>query len=208
MRNRRELLCCLGIAATLLLLGASAWRTAAEKQAFCAGNLQKLYRLTLAYEADHGELPPVIMPQKPRWKFWSNCLRPYTDDKRAFACPADPRQEYLFEDENPLFQPTAQSAISYGMNYFLTSGEAQRAVGKPAKLENLSRPGATVFLADSKGPYLLPPRFWEHERDFRHDKAANFLFADGRVRLLKQQDFGRTGPDGKFETEMRFWRWN
>ena len=125
MKNIRELVLILLSAGILMLVMGSAGESA--KRTRCMGNLKKLYGMTLSYENDHGGLPPVTIPAKPLWKFWSHCLRPYSTDKLDFCCPADKRNEYMFKPESPLFCPVVQSAASYGMNYFLTARSAGRA---------------------------------------------------------------------------------
>ena len=110
MKNIRELVLILLSAGILMLVMGSAGESA--KRTRCMGNLKKLYGMTLSYENDHGGLPPVTIPAKPLWKFWSHCLRPYSTDKLDFCCPADKRNEYMFKPESPLFCPVVQSAAS------------------------------------------------------------------------------------------------
>ena len=207
MRNRLELFLVLAVA--LLLTGMTgAVRTAAGKNAFCAGNLKKLNAYAWQYQNDHGVLPPVSVPTKPLWKFWSHYLRRYSSDKFDFICPADPRAAFMFEKKrSPLYSPREFRSACYGMNYFLTAGAARKKK-KTARLDNLSRPAYTVFLGDSKGPYMLPPRFWTYEKAFRHgEEQAFFLYADGHVKLQKQTDFGRFEGE-KFITDFTKWHWN
>ena len=73
----------------------------------------------------------------------------------------------------------------------------------------LSRPKETVLFADSKGPYLMPERFWTYEKAMRHDNEtrANFIYADGSVRLQPQTDFGVFKEDGTFVTDFTKWHW-
>lgn len=207
MKNIRELVLILLSAGILMLVMGSAGESA--KRTRCMGSLKKLYGMTLSYENDHGGLPPVTIPAKPLWKFWSHCLRPYSTDKLDFCCPADKRNEYMFKPESPLFCPVVQSAASYGMNYFLTARSAGRAGAPEPRLRFLKNPAGVVLFGDSRGPYMLPPRFWQHEKDFRHEnERANFVFADGHVEFLRQNDFGTTAPDGSFVTDFSKWHWN
>ena len=207
MRNWKELLLvlCTGIA---LFLTVGALDPLEHKKAYCAANLKKLYIYADQYQSDHGALPPVTIPMKPLWKFWSTLLREYSKSSYDFICPADPRAAFMFEKiRSPLYHPQHFRGSCYGMNWFLTDKSAKRKK-TTAKLENLSRPGATVFLGDSKGPYMLPPRFWIYEKAFRHDdETANFIYADGHVKLQKQTDFGKF-EKGKFITDFTKWHWN
>lgn len=207
MRNWKELL--LAATAALLLIAAlGAVDPRKNPRLFCQQNLKKLFIYTLQYENDHGGLPPVRIPMKPLWKFWSNLLRPYSDNEFDFICPADLRAAYLFQKvRSPLYHPREFNVSCYGMNWFLTDRDARKKKKAP-KLQNLSRPAETVFLGDSRGPYMLPPRFWTYEKAFRHtDDTANFIYADGHVKLQKQSDFGRF-ENGKFITDFTKWHWN
>jgi prepilin-type processing-associated H-X9-DG protein len=207
MRHCRELLWVLVISA-LLFFTLAAGSLNQTRQAQCAGNLRQLYQMILAYEEDHGGIPPVTIPMKPLWKFWSDCLRPYSKDPLVFVCPADPRNAYMFEKQSPLFSHSVQKAASYGMNWFLKDSVSKKHGAPSPKLQFLSNPAQIVLFADSKGPYLMPERYWEFEKDFRHgDNQANFAFADGHVELLRQQDFGTFQEDGKFVTDFSKWRW-
>ena len=207
MRNWKELLC-VAAACSLLLTLAGAAVTPENRRMVCAVNLKRLYTYARMYQDDHGTLPPVTIPMKPLWKFWSTLLKKYSNSRYDFICPADPRAAYLFEKvRSPLYFPEDFNASCYGMNWFLTDKSARRKK-TTARLENLSRPGQTVFLGDSKGPYMLPPRFWTYEKAFRHEnETANFLYADGHVELQKQTDFGKY-ENGKFITDFTKWHWN
>ncbi len=207
MRHYQELLWVLFMAAVLFftLAAGSLNRT---RQTQCADNLRQLHQMILAYEEDHGGIPPVTIPMKPLWKFWSHCLKPYSKDPLVFVCPADARNAYMFEKHSPLFSHNVQKAASYGMNWFLADNAARKKGAPAPKLQFLSKPAQTVLFADSKGPYLMPERYWEFEKDFRHgDNQANFAFADGHIELLRQQDFGTFQDDGKFVTDFTKWHW-
>ena len=207
MNSWKELAAVLS-AAALLILGAGAVSPLKNKRVYCQQNLKKLYIYTQQYQNDHGGLPPVRIPMKPLWKFWSTLLREYAKDQYDFICPADPRAAFLFEKvRSPLYHPVEFNAACYGMNWFLTDQSARKKKVAP-KLENLSRPAETVFLGDSKGPYMLPPRFWTYEKAFRHqDEKANFMYADGHVKFQVQTDFGKF-ENGDFVTDFTKWHWN
>ena len=207
MRNWHELLIVV-LSTSLLVILIGATNKAKSKELVCQNNLKKLYQYTLQYQNDHGGLPPVRIPMKPLWKFWSNLLKEYSNDEFDFICPSDPRAAYLFEKvRSPLFYPTEFNVSCYGMNWFLEDKGAKKKKTTP-KLENLSNPGNTVFLGDSKGPYMLPERFWTYEKDFRHlNEKANFIYADGQVKLQEQKDFGKF-ENGKFITDFSKWHWN
>ena len=207
MRNWKELALVLGTGLTFLLT-VGALDPLEHKKAYCARNLKQLYVYAEMYQNDHGALPPVTIPMKPLWKFWSTLLREYSKNRYDFICPADPRAAFMFEKiRSPLYHPQQFNSACYGMNWFLTDKSAKRKK-TTAKLKNLSRPGETVFLGDSKGPYMLPPRFWTYEKAFRHEnETANFIYADGHVKLQKQTDFGKF-ENGKFITDFTKWQWN
>lgn len=207
MKNCKELLLTAAVAGILFMLATAAIRDDQAKRTFCQNNLRKLHNFTLMYESDHGALPPVSVPTKPLWKFWPQYIGVYSSNIRDFACAVDPRNETLFARKRTPLLPEKRIACSYGMNYFLTEHFAKKLKRKPL-LANLSNPGQTILHGDSKGPYMLPERFWTYEKAMRHEEeSAFFSFGDGHVAQMKQKDFGKTGQDGKFRSDFSKWHW-
>ena len=208
MKDWKELLLLLCVLPGVLFAVSTALNAAGGGNVRCAGNLRILYGYAGQYQRDHGVLPPVTIPMKPLWQFWSTLLRKYSQDRYEFICPADPRAAFMFEKRrSPLYSPREFRGACYGMNYFLNARAAGK-MKKQVRLDALSRPAGTVFLGDSKGPYMLPPRFWTYEKAFRHqDARANFLYADGHVKMQKQTDFGRFEGE-RFITDFTKWHWN
>lgn len=208
MRNYKELLLVSGVFILTALLMTAALDSAAAKNVYCQNNLKALYVSVTEYQEAHNALPPVLVPQKPRWGFWPHYLKPFIKDEKTFACPEDPRNANMFaENNNPLMPTVQRRADSYGMNYFLTAHFAKKK-GKTALLKNLSNPKKTIVFGDCKGPYMLPERYWKEERALRHaDESANFVHADGHIKNFSQMDLGVIGADGKFRTDFSNWHW-
>ena len=207
MRNIKELIPVIPICAILVVLMTAAIRDDNAKRVFCQNNLKKIYRFTLMYEKDHGGLPPVSVPTKPLWKFWPHYIGKYSTELRDFACPSDPRNEPLFARKRTPLLPEKRIACSYGMNYFLTEHFAKKRGVKPF-LANLSKPSRTILHGDSKGPYMLPERFWTYEQAMRHDNETGFFsFGDGHVARMKQSDFGKKNAKGVFQSDFSKWHW-
>ena len=207
MKSVKELFLLTGTALLLVIMFTAAVRDDNAKRVFCQNNLKKIYSYTLMYQNDHGALPPVQVIAKPLWKFWPNYINKYCKDLRDLACPSDPRNESLFARKKTPLLPEKRTSCSYGMNYFLTEHYAKKKNKKPL-LANLSKPVKTVVFGDSKGPYMLPPRFWTYEVAMRHDNDTGFFcFADGHVSRMKQSNFGRKDEKGNFKTDFSRWHW-
>ena len=209
MRNYRELLIVLALLAVVAVMAIPVVSEANHDAhaAVCQRHLTALYQATLQYQEETGVLPYVELKTKPLWKWWSELIRPYIDSSLSMSCPADPRAADFFRKvQSPLYIPP--SPLSFGMNWWLREGCAKKC-GAKTRLDGLSRPQEVVLFADSKGPYLMPERFWTYEKAMRHDNEtrANFIYADGAVRLQPQSDFGQE-KDGKFVTDFSKWHWN
>ena len=125
MKNCFEMLLTVFVSALLVTLLLAAIDTPEAKRVFCENNLKKIHGAVIAYQNDHGILPPVMVTGR-RYVFWNNFLDgQYIKDKRTLACPAAPRNENFYTGrQNPLLPPNPRGAISYGMNYFITKKAA------------------------------------------------------------------------------------
>ena len=172
MNSWKELAAVLS-AAALLILGAGAVSPLKNKRVYCQQNLKKLYIYTQQYQNDHGGLPPVRIPMKPLWKFWSTLLREYAKDQYDFICPADPRAAFLFEKvRSPLYHPVEFNAACYGMNWFLTDQSARK---------KRSPPNWKTF------PAPLKPFFWGTPRGLTCCRPASGLMKRPSVIRMKRQ---------------------
>lgn len=207
MKNCKELFLTVVVAGLVLVLTSAAIKDDTARRTFCQGNLKKLYNYTQMYQNDHGVLPPVSVPTKPLWRFWPQYIEVYSNNIRDFACAVDPRNETLFARKRSPLLPEKRIACSYGMNYFLIEHYAQK-LKRKALLSNLSKPEKTILHGDSKGPYMLPERFWTYEQAMRHeDETGFFSFGDGHVERMKQSDFGKFDDKGKFRSDFTRWHW-
>ena len=190
MRNYRELLCVLAAGSVMLLcLGATVSKSKTHELR-CQDNLRRLHALTAQYDAEYGRTPPPVVKGKPI--FFDSFLRPLTQDRLTFACPADPRNAYLYEPDTPLFPAPPQVVASYGMNFFFTDEAAARANIRPPSLKNVRTPSRMVLFGDCTIPYMKMPWFWEKAYDPRHGGRSWFVFADGSTGLFSKSQFGTT----------------
>ena len=198
MRDFRELLLIFAVGAVVLLLMGAALPGYRKNDLRCRSNLQNLYKLTVQYEADHGRTPPPVVPKRP--VFYDSFLRPYTTDKLIFACPADPRNAFLYEEESPLFAAPPQCVASYGMNFFFTDDMAKRAGVEPPALKKVDSPRRMVLFGDCLIPYMKMSWFWDESKAYapRHQKRSWFVFADGSTERLSKTEFGTT---------LERWKW-
>ena len=88
-----ELLLVIAVFSILSLLLCTAGEAAKKdaKLAICAANMKELVNKIHLYDAEHGQLPPVWVPAKPLWYFWSKHLDPSPLRNKLFCCPADIR---------------------------------------------------------------------------------------------------------------------
>lgn len=205
MRNYFELLIIVAIGAMLFIMTGMVTKESARRTQ-CQANLRELYRAVQQYESAHGTLPPLYIAQRPQWLFWHHFVSPMVKDVRSFACPSDPRMSYLFEKGSPLFGGIVALTSCYGMNRFMLPVGAKKAGAPEFKLKYLKNPSHTVFLMDSVRPFVTPDLLWKDKRNFRHDGKANYIFADGSVKHLHQNFFGKF-EGNKFITDFTRWHW-
>ena len=209
MRNCFEMLLTASVSALLVTLFLAAVDTTEAKRVFCENNLKKIHGAVIAYQNDHGILPPVMVTGR-RYVFWNNYLDgEYIKDKRTLACPADPRNENFYTGrQNPLLPPNPRGAISYGMNYFITKKAAETRGRKPM-LAGILNPDKVYLFADNKIPWMYPDRLWTKDRTAWHeDDSVNMLFADGHVETLQERHMATKDKAGKWVYSMKHWTWN
>lgn len=205
MKNIYELLAVVFLAAVLFTMTGLVTKEK-TRQLQCQANLRELYRAEQQYEDSYGSLPPLYIAKRPAWIFWHSFLAPLVKDVRSFACPSDPRMSYLFEKTSPLFGGIVALTSCYGMNRFMLPAGAKKAGAAEFKLKYLKDPSHTVFIMDSLRPFVTPDLLWKDKRNFRHDGKANYIFADGSVKHLHQNFFGRYSGK-KFLTDFTRWHW-
>ncbi len=215
MHSYKELLCvlvCLGI---LFLTGAAHVQksSAAYRQRVCADNLKRIQRAAVAYQNDHdGAFQPVIVRTKPRWTYWHSFIITYVEDPKIFYCPAHPRAQKALEPDlgaedllPPIFDP---GSLTYGMNYALSSSGDDHENSPPANINAIADPGYTIYFGDCKMPTpSLRPTKWCWKDDYApvHNDKANFVFIDGHVEIMNQENLGLIHAFDGWKKDVKRW---
>lgn len=184
-----ELIATLGVTAVLAALVASGTTKAIQKSKSvkCASNLRQLGMAAFQYAADNNMCLPVTSHQNNDIRFadfkgkasWTTTIQTYAGGKIVFKCPSD---------EIP-------RTYTYVLNDFLTPSSGL----EYWRLSRLERPSRTLLFteaartyansdhyhfADSKGQVISPSVFLQQVGATRHEKAANYVFADGHMETL------------------------
>ncbi len=209
MRNSRELLIILAVLSALLVTGAGTLvRGSAEwKQAVCRDNLTRLQKAAANYQNDHdGFFQPVAVRTNP-WTYWADFLRPYAPDPRIFSCPANPRGEVAFEDDDLLPVIFNLKQVSFGMNFCLSSSGEAYQKSWPANIRKVVNPSYIVYFGDSHGLQLRPTKAcWETDYAPIHSGKSNFAMLDGHVETQDAATLGLLQPYGIWKQDVPRWR--
>lgn len=217
-----ELLVVVGIIAVLaaLLFPVFARVRAKAQNATCLSNLKQIGLALTQYTADHdGVFPPadqqvwVRDPQNPNrstpqgnGKKWFDLVTPYTGKSLAgLRCPATYVPYFFPLEELPLAGYAYNAEISETVRVtdktHRQEGRSETAVRYPSRLVTVFDARASLFGSSS------PDSEYDEEDKqnllreplgaIRHNKRANYLFADGHVKSL-QADAVQWGeePDG------------
>lgn len=184
-----ELLATVAVVATLAALVTAGATNLIQKARTtkCASNLRQLGMATFQYAADNNMCLPVTSHQNNDIRFadfkgkasWTTTIQTYAGGKIVFKCPSDeiPRN------------------YTYVLNDFLTPSSGL----EYWRLSRLERPSRTLLFAeaartyansdhyhfaDSKGQIISTTVFLQQVGATRHQKAANYVFADGHMETL------------------------
>ncbi len=210
MRNSRELLIILTVLSALLVTGAGTLvRGSAEwKQAVCRDNLARLQKAAANYQNDHeGFFQPVIVRTRPWWTYWPDFLRPYVSDPRIFSCPASPRGEVAFEDDDLLPVIFNMKQVSFGMNFCLSSSGEAYQKNWPANIRKVVNPAHVVCFGDSGGLQLRPTEScWDADYAPIHFGKSDFVMLDGHVETHDASTLGLLQAYGIWKQDIPRWR--
>ena len=176
MQGYKELLLISFILSGLFLLFSAGINRKVAERIQCADHLRSIYKLNVLYQNDHGILPPVWVPTKPQWKFWTNYLRKYIDSDTIFCCPADPQGKLFLDNRDPLFSFKRCKRSSYGMNERLPHNFGKKGM----TLAELEYPCSFIFFGDGICGVLRIPTM---PGKLRHFQKVQYVFGDGHTAL-------------------------
>ncbi|MCF6177670.1 MAG: hypothetical protein L3J71_18090 [Victivallaceae bacterium] len=210
MHSWKELVVVLVCAGGLLCLGADlADRSSAEwKSNRCQVNLAQVYKMAVKYQDDHnGDFVPLVDKTTKPWTFWFKYLLKYGEDPMVFYCPANPKAEKFFtEEDNPLEPKNFYSkAQSYGMNYRLSKHYNKKTT--KLNIANVANPGKVLFFGDAKDYFLRGTKYcWKKDWAPRHEGEANFVFVDGSIKKMGKNTLGLVHKWDGWKKDTKFWK--
>ncbi len=214
MYSWKELVCVVVAAGGLLGLGAAtaAKGSATWKRQVCADNLRQVSQLGAMYQNDHdGAFQPVIVRTKPSWTFWYSFLARYGKNPGVFYCPANPKAEKTLnvdEGESDLLPVVLDpAAVSYGMNFSLSSSGDPKATPQPGNVKELADPATMIYFGDSNTLQLRPTKWcWNEDYAPRHEEFSNFVYVDGHTEALNKSNLGVLHEFDGWKKDTRPWK--
>ena len=155
MRSYRELLLTVPAALILLFLLIGAMDISAAHRAACAGNLREISIMAQRYtDANDGMIVPLYSKKTAvsSWNYWPAKIAPYSNDLRAFYCPADPSGQKALAAANDLLPiMLVSSNVSYGLNYFIASSNNRPASAqRPYNINKVADPSYVIYFGDAE----------------------------------------------------------
>ncbi len=195
-----ELLVVIAIIAILAAILFPVFAKAREKarQTSCLSNIKQVNIAIMQYCQDYNEvLPTNWLPATGLW--YAGTIQPYMKSRQAMACPSF---SPFCCGNVPLQCPNHW--MTYGISYGLNDGICMVSSFSYA-LGKIETPAATILIADALsdvgganyGSHLIgcPTNYWgaaHYGVEFRHSEGANFGFADGHAKWMKQ---GQVAPN-------------
>jgi len=203
----REIALVIVLAGTILLLTGATAGSRAAREARCQESLQAIYRMAANYSADNGGyIVPMLEMRYNRGIFWTDRLRDYAKDFQDFSCPANARHGALAFQENDLIRaPYDPRQVSFGINGHISGLDRRNAPIE--KLENLAKPGYTVFFGDSNTRCLRAlDRLWQQDYAPVHDGGMQAILADGHCERFTQETLGTFGAVPGWKIDKDRWK--
>jgi prepilin-type processing-associated H-X9-DG protein len=207
----------IAVLASLLVPTLSGVRRSAQA-AKCAGNLKNIGSAFSLYAADNNNLFPAarwtVRPgreaeQNPTGRNWQSEVQPYLREGKSFADSRSASDQFIFcptymLEHNREADVKKLQAAGYGMNNSLATGSWDYRFNR-MKIKTTS---TTILAGDSDDYWLKVTRNLAPNADgrysgysdrcgdpVRHGEVANYLFVDGHVSALKQDEAAKYFED-------------
>jgi prepilin-type N-terminal cleavage/methylation domain-containing protein/prepilin-type processing-associated H-X9-DG protein len=155
----------------------------------CQANLKQIGLALMMYVQDFdNRLPPGHL-SVPHQGYWFQAIRAYTGGHDILPCPSDK----ILPGDPRYGWPIP---FSYALNYWW--GRFDSAAGAPlqVRMQEIMDTSGTILAADGNNPCFHNITNTDLQASVelrlmkRHNAGANFLFADGHVKWMKQTEYG------------------
>ena len=182
-----ELLVVIAIIAILAAILFPVFAKAREKarQTSCLSNLKQLTLGALMYAQDYDETLPYTVIGVMGGQMYSvfEIVEPYTKNTQINLCPSDDSRGAV-DLTGPPFNMSRYSYITNGVIMPLAIAGVQ--VDQAMKLAEIHKPAECVAMCDGDLDESQLPASMVIWPAYRHNEMANFSFADGHAKALKQ----------------------
>ena len=181
-----ELLVVIAIIAILAAILFPVFAKAREKarQTSCLNNVKQWNLALLQYVQDYDETLPLYYnfrcPAGSR--SWYEVMMPYMKNTQVLKCPSRPER-----------------SVGYGYNIDQMGYGSSTSTGTPVKLAQIAKPAETIWLAESSGSGIYPPRWvtnpaymYLYDIYFAeqvHNGGGNLGFVDGHAKWMQANKF-------------------
>ena len=181
-----ELLVVIAIIAILAAILFPVFARAREKarQSSCLNNVKQWNLALQQYMQDYDETLPLYYnfrcPSGSR--YWFEVMMPYVLNRQILKCPSRPER-----------------SVGYGFNIDQMGYGSSTSTGAVVKLATIAKASKTIWLAESSGPGIYPPRWvsnpsymWLYDiyiKEQVHNGGGNLGFVDGHAKWLEANTY-------------------
>ena len=179
-----ELLVVIAIIAILAAILFPVFARAREKarQSSCLNNMKQLNLAVLQYIQDYDEVLPNYYNFR-TGKYWYQMAWPYMMNSQILVCPS-----------------RTERTIGYGWNIDQMGYGSSTSMGASVALASIQSPSETIWIAESTGPGIYPPRWVSNPGAYMylydiyfaqqvHNGGGNLGFVDGHAKWMQADKF-------------------
>lgn len=190
-----------------VLVGAAA-RGGKAFEVSCQNNLKSLALMSGKYAADNdGYIVRMLeKPDKVRGLWWSDVLKHYASDFRAFYCPANQFGALGVKQDDLLPFKYTRKYVSYGINGHI-SGVHRRDSARE-KISNIADPSYLIYFGDAGKSHLLRSvgKLWKTDYNPVHENSMLAVMADGHTEKFNQENLGTYGKIPNWKRDQHRWK--
>jgi prepilin-type N-terminal cleavage/methylation domain-containing protein/prepilin-type processing-associated H-X9-DG protein len=184
-----ELLVVIAIIAILAAILFPVFAKAREKarQSSCLSNVKQLSLAVFQYLQDYDELLPVYYNPfiaDASARYWYQVIAPYMKNTQILTCPSRKNR-----------------VVGYGWNIDEMGYGSSTSVGAAVSYASIKSPAETIWIAESTGPGIYPPRWVANPASYLylytdyyrpeqvHNDGGNLGFCDGHAKWMQADKF-------------------